>query len=68
MDINRVVNHLKSLETIAFQNSGSRTALTGYNASVDYVISQLEQHTDYKVLTDYVYQIQFFCLDFYSSF
>jgi len=44
MDIAKIMTHLSSLQNIAYQNNGSRSPLTGYNASVAYVVSQLEQY------------------------
>jgi hypothetical protein len=45
------MNHLQNLEAIAMQYNGSRTALTGYNASVDYVLNTLTSSTNYQVKT-----------------
>jgi hypothetical protein len=49
MDVTKIVDHLNQLQKIADINQGSRTALTGYNASVEYIINQLKQRTNLSV-------------------
>jgi len=49
MSTENMLFHLNNLENIAMQNSGSRTALTGYNASVDYVVQTLRDRTNLNV-------------------
>lgn len=48
--IGAVMDHLKALNVIADQNNGTRALnTTGYSASVQYIVSQLQQNTDYEV-------------------
>jgi hypothetical protein len=49
MNSTYITSHLLALQDIAFENNGSRTALTGYNASVDYVINRIKAETNYTV-------------------
>ncbi|KAJ3105183.1 hypothetical protein HDU96_008667 [Phlyctochytrium bullatum] len=48
-----VIEHLKNLEKIANDPShgGSRSTTRGYNASAEYVVGFLKNHTDYNVWT-----------------
>jgi hypothetical protein len=41
------MKHLQNLQDIAEKNSGSRTATTGYNPSVDYVYGLLNKYNSY---------------------
>eukprot|EP00002_Diphylleia_rotans_P020996 TRINITY_DN4081_c0_g1_i1.p1 TRINITY_DN4081_c0_g1~~TRINITY_DN4081_c0_g1_i1.p1 ORF type:complete len:482 (-),score=123.92 TRINITY_DN4081_c0_g1_i1:99-1544(-) len=47
INVENIVNHLRSLESIAYspQYNGTRSIAAGYNASADYVISQLIRNT-----------------------
>jgi len=49
MRVENIMEHLESLQAIADDNSGSRTAITGFNSSVDYVWDLLTGETDYNV-------------------
>jgi len=51
INIDRLFLHLNALQNIANANNGSRTAITGYNASVAYVMQQLAENTNYQVTT-----------------
>lgn len=42
IEINSILKHLKELSKIAKEHNGSRTALTGFNSSSEYVISILK--------------------------
>eukprot|EP00027_Filamoeba_sp_ATCC50430_P012883 CAMPEP_0168564744 /NCGR_PEP_ID=MMETSP0413-20121227/13420_1 /TAXON_ID=136452 /ORGANISM="Filamoeba nolandi, Strain NC-AS-23-1" /LENGTH=493 /DNA_ID=CAMNT_0008596459 /DNA_START=40 /DNA_END=1521 /DNA_ORIENTATION=- len=53
MDIDDMMNTLEEFQNIAYANNGSRTAITGYNASVDYVVQQLQKNTNYNVTLQY---------------
>eukprot|EP01102_Stenamoeba_stenopodia_P012152 TRINITY_DN3801_c0_g1_i1.p1 TRINITY_DN3801_c0_g1~~TRINITY_DN3801_c0_g1_i1.p1 ORF type:complete len:552 (-),score=114.90 TRINITY_DN3801_c0_g1_i1:111-1766(-) len=44
-----MVAHLEAFQEIANNHSGSRSPTTGYNASVDYVVSTLQANTDLVV-------------------
>lgn len=46
MSADRLRVHLTRLENVAMQQGGSRTAWTGYNASVDYVKRELQDNTN----------------------
>src|SRR5690242_7192980 len=48
MDINRMMNHLKQLESIAAKYNNSRSVLNGFNASLDYVIQQIKTETTWQ--------------------
>ncbi|KAJ3029913.1 UNVERIFIED_CONTAM: hypothetical protein HDU68_010696 [Siphonaria sp. JEL0065] len=45
----RLHAHLEAFSELAKKYNGSRSVTHGYRASVDYVVSQLEKHTDYDV-------------------
>lgn len=49
--VENVLGHLEQLEKIAHleKNKGSRAIYLGYNDSVDYVIAQLQENTNYVV-------------------
>lgn len=49
MNTTYITSHLYALQDIAYENNGSRTALTGYNASVDYIIDRINAETNYSV-------------------
>eukprot|EP00730_Choanoeca_flexa_P000962 TRINITY_DN10416_c0_g2_i1.p2 TRINITY_DN10416_c0_g2~~TRINITY_DN10416_c0_g2_i1.p2 ORF type:complete len:640 (+),score=181.82 TRINITY_DN10416_c0_g2_i1:2315-4234(+) len=52
-DAEKIMVHLRALDDIAKKNGGSRTAANGgFNASVDYILKQLEQ-TNYLVETQH---------------
>jgi len=53
MDIEDIVEYLNDLQNIAYQYNGSRAPAYGYNASVAYIVKQLEDNTDWKVTTQY---------------
>jgi len=46
-----IYEHLRAFEEIAKrpENEGSRATFLGYNASVDYVVSQLSSNTDFEI-------------------
>eukprot|EP01127_Copromyxa_protea_P005812 TRINITY_DN15665_c0_g1_i1.p1 TRINITY_DN15665_c0_g1~~TRINITY_DN15665_c0_g1_i1.p1 ORF type:complete len:482 (-),score=100.77 TRINITY_DN15665_c0_g1_i1:32-1477(-) len=50
VSVDRIWDHLKELETIAYSNGGNRAAGNpGYLASIEYVSSVLKEHTDYHI-------------------
>ncbi|KAJ3201365.1 hypothetical protein HDU67_001388 [Dinochytrium kinnereticum] len=54
VNVTHVINHLKNLERIANEkpeHGGSRSTTRGYNASAEYVVGFLKNHTDYNVWT-----------------
>lgn len=56
-----ILNHLQNLENIAMNNNGSRTAITGFNDSVSYVLEQLANNTNYSV------RVQYFTFPFFTE-
>jgi len=50
VDVKNIVEHLKALENLATENNGTRAVgTTGYNASLQYVMSKLLDNTDYNI-------------------
>jgi len=54
--------HLNELESIAEQFSNSRAVLYGYNESVEYVVNQLKEKTNYVVTVQY-FPVQMWALE-----
>ncbi|KAI9346497.1 aminopeptidase Y [Obelidium mucronatum] len=55
----RLHSHLEAFSALAKKHNGSRSVTNGYRASVDYVVSQLKKHTDYRV-TEQEFEFPFF--------
>jgi len=60
ISLDRLMLHLYAFQNISDTYNGSRTAITGYNASVAYVVDQLKENTNFEV------ELQYFNFPFFE--
>jgi len=51
--IENLMEHLQDLEDIAYKHNGSRAIEFGYNASLEYVLNQIREHTNFQPTIQY---------------